>query len=71
MTYINFHTHLYPDDPEQITAIISCMAPEPLPECPKNTWFSYGIHPWYLQGHDISALPEKVKKRPLTPACWQ
>ena len=67
MTYINFHTHLYPDNPEQTTAIISCVAPEPLPECPRNTWLSYGIHPWYLQGHDISALLNKVKETATDP----
>ncbi|MGM0376507.1 MAG: TatD family hydrolase [Bacteroidota bacterium] len=67
MPYINFHTHLYPDDPAQTTVIISCVAPQPLPECPKDTWLSYGIHPWYLQGHETSALLEKVKEYATDP----
>ena len=62
MPYINFHTHVFPDEPEQTTAIISCVAPEPLPECPENTWLSYGIHPWYIQGQDPSILIEKVRE---------
>ncbi|MFO8000884.1 MAG: TatD family hydrolase [Marinilabilia sp.] len=61
MQYINFHTHLYPDDLRSTKAIISCVAPEPLPKCPENVWFSYGIHPWYLQGHDTSNLLKTVE----------
>ena len=62
MQYINFHTHLYPDDSGQLTAIISCVSPEPLPDCNQHTWLSYGIHPWYLRGPDTSALLEKVQE---------
>ncbi|MFW5753723.1 MAG: TatD family hydrolase [Marinilabiliaceae bacterium] len=61
MPFINFHTHICADDPDQTTAIISCVSPEPLPACPKRTWLSYGIHPWYIQGHDTSILLEKVR----------
>lgn len=62
MKYVNFHTHSSPEDQINITAIISCVAPEPLQECPNGVLLSYGIHPWYIHGHDLDQLMIKVEK---------
>jgi TatD DNase family protein len=44
------------------------VAPEPLPDCPQNVWLSYGIHPWYIQGHDhITKLIGIVKETASNP----
>jgi TatD DNase family protein len=67
MKYLNFHTHIAPDDPENIGTIISCVAPEPLQQCTQNMWLSYGIHPWYTHGQDLNTLLEAVKKAASNP----
>ena len=61
MKYINFHTHYPPADTEPEIAIVSCVAPEPLQQCPTGIWLSYGIHPWYIHNTDAKDLIEKVK----------
>ncbi len=62
MKYFDFHTHTYPDDQEDITAIISCVAPDPLSECREGALLSYGIHPWYILGHDEDKLISQVNE---------
>ena len=62
MKYFDFHTHTYPDDSEDITAIISCVAPDPLNKCREGTLLSYGIHPWYIMGHNEDQLIAQVNE---------
>jgi TatD DNase family protein len=62
MKYFDFHTHTYPDDSEDITAIISCVAPDPLNKCREGTLLSYGIHPWYINGQNEDQLIAQVKE---------
>lgn len=61
MRYINFHTHYPPADTKPEIAIVSCVAPEPLQQCPPGIWLSYGIHPWYILHSNMTNLIEKVK----------
>ncbi|WP_291861378.1 TatD family hydrolase [Marinilabilia sp.] len=62
MKYIDFHTHTYPDQPDKITAILSCVAPEPLTSFKNGILLSYGIHPWYIEGQDPEKLMAQVKE---------
>lgn len=62
MKYIDFHTHTYPNGPEEITAILSCVAPEPLTNFRNGVLLSYGIHPWYIEGLDPEKLIAQVKE---------
>ncbi len=61
MKWIDFHTHQKPALNEGVNGIVSCVAPEPIPAFPKGVWFSYGIHPWYINGHDVFHLIEQVE----------
>ena len=56
MRYLDFHTHTWPEESQDTDAIISCVAPEPVCDQRTGVFLSYGIHPWYIQGHD----PEKL-----------
>ncbi len=62
MNWIDFHTHRMPGEVKGVRAIISCVAPEPVPVCPEGAWLSYGIHPWYIKGQDVGHLVELVEK---------
>jgi TatD DNase family protein len=61
MKWIDFHTHQMPESGNGVNAIVSCVSPEPVPACREGSWLSYGIHPWYITGHDVFHLLEQVE----------
>lgn len=60
--FVNIHSHRIFNGNENCISVVNVMAGEDFLSTSKNTFFSYGIHPWQLEKSDKQLLLDTLEK---------